>query len=127
MHYKFRAIKRSEPHRWVYGSLITPQGQSGPVFIEIGKPGSLDVSRYEVIPETVGMFTGLHDNYNTEMYGGDLLAFMDRGEKKKKPIVWHGYGFGIQDGLGGYCLPNGRTIQGTIHDHFLTSKPTTIQ
>ena len=123
MHYKFRAIKKSEPRRWVYGSLITSKNPVGSLFIEIDRPGSQDISRYEVIPETVGMFTGLSDKYNTEIYGGDNLAFIHQGRKAAAPIIWHGHGFGVTDRAGGYFIPKTRTVQGTIHDHFLNQEP----
>ncbi len=85
---KFRG-KRIDNGEWVCGNLINKFGSS---FIGVY---TFDVTgeyvEYEVIPETVGQFTGLTDKNGKEIYNGDVFNL---GDARIKYIVeWKDSGF----------------------------------
>ncbi len=66
--YKFRGFDAVGQKGWVYGDLVHNK--------KVTKTGLEDrvmVAGYEVVPESVGMFTGLYDFDNKPIYEGDLI------------------------------------------------------
>lgn len=73
--------KRKDNGEWVYGDLIHRKIWSSELYIiRVEDNGFDSYTEYEVIPETVGQYTGLDIN-GTKIFDGDIIDVFAYGRK----------------------------------------------
>lgn len=89
---KFRG-KRIDNGEWVYGDLLQPTEICD--IYEVANCESIDGTRYEVIPETIGQYTGLHDKNGKEIYEGDIVKITESKEIDIGKVIYEYNGFTV--------------------------------
>ena len=110
---KFRG-KHTEDEVWLFGSLIMDAN----TYWYIYEPK--EDAECEVLPETVGQYTGLKDKNGKEIYEGDVVQYHPEANAGIGRVVYEGSGFYVIDEFNGLLddfATLGIEIIGNIHDN----------
>ena len=108
--------------RWVEGSLLTYKDGTTFVCCEDYIPDVLN--KYEVLPSTVGQYTGLTDKNGKQIFEGDIVRretdYYGKHNIYDEPVAWEddieNDSFG-EPYTSGYCIHGGNwEIIGTVFD-----------
>ena len=83
MEYKFRGFDATGQKGWVYGDLVHNQKVT-----RTGLEPRVMVGGYEVVPESVGICTGMKDDYGEMLYEGDICKVAVYGRREKVQLFY---------------------------------------
>ena len=86
MEYRFRGYDAVGDKGWVYGDLVHNQKVT-----DTGLVQRVMVGGYEVVPESVGLYTGLSDGCGKPIFEGDVL--LASSGKFGGVVMWHSNGY----------------------------------
>jgi len=124
--YKFRG-KRLDNGEWVYGYYFISERDIEDGFVwrdipQIQQRYGDHYQYFDVIPETIGQYTGLKDKNGTEIYEDDLVAVADYANwEGLYKVAWDNDGlmYVIEDAHGDrekLCEFEEYLVKGNIHD-----------
>lgn len=84
--------KRRDNDEWVYGYYVCLNGKEHRIYSGFAETdcGDYYPDWYEVIPDTVGQFTGITDRNGTKVFEGDILLihqFLFDGTEYEKELI----------------------------------------
>lgn len=116
---KFRG--ETQDRKWVYGDLIH-SGTDTIAILELDTPCLELVT--DVVPDTIGQFTGLHDKNGREIYDGDIMKIYDSiaGYVRHNAKYWRYEVAAPKEPIDNERIPSGVPsecweIIGNIHDN----------
>lgn len=79
--------KSVETNEWVYGAYVLEKYSNTPYICCFEYGTFVTIKQVEVVPETVGEFTGMTDKNGTKIFEGDIVRtqpFLDRPDSAKR-------------------------------------------
>ena len=84
---KFRG-KRVDNGEWIYGVPYFSEGYWWMLVDDNTRTQEIGTGSYQIIPETVGQFTGLHDKNNKEVSEKDIVKVWRDGFCRTFTVKW---------------------------------------